>query len=91
MKCSICEQEGHLARQCSWEGELAPPEKLKAQYRRCKGCQAIIYAWDAGVACGKHRIVSDWQAYYASDEFVTDSADTRRRLAEKHGQSPSTR
>jgi hypothetical protein len=91
MKCGRCDQEGHLARQCTWDAELAPPEKLKAQYRRCAGCQKIIYTWDAGLPCDKHRVVAEWQAYYQTEKFVTDSAVAREKIAESKRKSGSTR
>src|SRR5215510_3955184 len=91
MKCGICDQDGHTARQCSWEGELTgPPEKLPKQYKRCPDCHKIIYAWDAGLPCDKHRVVADWQEYYHSEQFVTDSAGTREKIAQARKRKPGT-
>ena len=96
MKCHNCGGEGHVSRECAWHTELTEPAAdpggtLKAQFKRCPACQAIIYAWDLGLPCDTHRIVADWQAYYNSGRFVTDSAATREHANRNRNQHPDRR
>lgn len=78
MRCFNCQQEGHVASSCSWENELADAERLPAQYARCT-CRKIIYAWDKGIPCERHRTVAGWHAYYRSEQFPADCRTVRER------------
>jgi len=79
MECFKCGQDDHLARDCRWTpAELDRP--LPRQCARCPRCQVVIYTWDKDVPCEKHRVVAEWRAYYHSDQFVTDAAETRARI-----------
>lgn len=53
--------------------------RLLAQHWRCPGCQKIIYAWDKTVPCGEHRVITDWQRYYQSEQFAADTAAAREQ------------
>lgn len=53
--------------------------RLLAQHWRCPSCQKIIYAWDKTVPCDKHRVVTDWQRHYQSEDFITAAAAARER------------
>jgi hypothetical protein len=57
--------------------------RLLAQHWRCPSCQKIIYAWDKTVPCDAHRVVTEWQEYYQSARFATDTAAAREQAA--HG------
>jgi|SRR5215831_7186787 len=83
MDCYNCGQPGHLAWQCRWTHETAVSEKLAPQFWRCGRCRKIIYTWDKDVPCEKHRLVAEWREYHQSDEFIIDSQETRRRIAER--------
>ena len=67
------------------------PDQLLAQHARCHRCRKIVYAWEAGLPCTVHRIVTDWHAYYRSEQFITDCKTAREHAARGKTAHPDRR
>lgn len=63
------------------EEPVPASRRIAPQHWRCPGCQKIIYSWDKTLPCDRHRVVSEWQHYYQSEQFVTDTAEARAAAA----------
>jgi hypothetical protein len=89
-RCPACCPKHGSSAQCP-PGCPRHGEQLLAQHARCHRCRKIVYAWEAGLPCAHHRVVTEWQDYYHSPQFVTDCREIREIAARGKSERPDRR